>query len=425
MERQPSDRRDGRAVLAEQLRKFDSLSCRAVELVSKFGKREVGEVARPAQLMMVKLIQKVMRGGQYGEREGKDDAWNCNLPVLLPFWEAPIPVVFFSHARSGSSATLQTLGTLTGQETSTYFTTPEECTNFSRLEEVNKEEAADRLTWCLRSKQESFPYPSRFVGFKWNIYDSYSAENALPVWGLLAQLGVKVIWSISNPLDLIISHAKLRSIENIPSVCAKDVKECLELPTRNLLNRLESIRALDKKTDAFFHENHVKHFQTYYERLFSAGSTGTREWMRLLRHLEQVPGRNLTRAQLDDAIGHGATHLASHRQILSNYEEVERVLKGTEFQPLLRGEGFTGHAYEVTSSRVSYSQSAEQHRLYVRTVSTEMSKKSEPLSGEENGHSLYPRYAFDSQNIDFNRRAQCGALTSVSSRPKRNQASVS
>ena len=88
---------------------------------------------------------------------------------------------------------------------------------------------------------------------------------------------------------------------------------------------------------------------------------------------------------------------------------MERVLKGTEFQPLLRGEGFTGHAYEVTSSRVSYSQSAEQHRLYVRTVSTEMSKKSEPLSGEENGHSLYPRYAFDSQNIDFNQRAQCGA----------------
>jgi hypothetical protein len=76
----------------------------------------------------------------------------------------------------------------------------------------------------------------------------------------------------------------------------------------------------------------VPHVQVSYEKLYHQDNA--EEWMQIFRFLGVGPGTGLTRQQVDD-VAHEFTASPHHRESNYNYDEVEKVLKGTRFENLL------------------------------------------------------------------------------------------
>jgi hypothetical protein len=77
----------------------------------------------------------------------------------------------------------------------------------------------------------------------------------------------------------------------------------------------------------------VPHVKVSFDEL--CYGNGAEEWMRIFRFLGKGPRENLTRDQVQEAMRHAATHNTHHNVTLGNYEQVRKLLTGTEFESLL------------------------------------------------------------------------------------------
>jgi hypothetical protein len=141
-----------------------------------------------------------------------------------------------------------------------------------------------------------------------------------------------------------ISHHKHLSAETkVKPHCAKGETKCIKkhlvagtgliIPTRNLLMDLRNRTANEDAVDRLLEEMGVPHVKVGYDELYYGN--GAEEWMRIFRFLGKGPRENLTRDQVQEAMRHAATHNTHHNVTLGNYEQVRKLLTGTEFESLL------------------------------------------------------------------------------------------
>ena len=148
-------------------------------------------------------------------------------------------------------------------------------------------------------------------------------------------------------LDVIISSYKHKIYDSAITAqhchvgdaeCAERAKEAsrnLQLPTKKLLFKLRRDKADEDKIDEMLVEMNVPHVQVAYEELYYGKDGGVNEWMKIFKFLGIGPGERLTEKKLHSAMNDLATGIPFHNVTLGNYEEVKKVLEGTEFESLL------------------------------------------------------------------------------------------
>lgn len=272
-----------------------------------------------------------------------------NSGILDP--DGPVPVIIMSAGRSGSSSICQVICALTGSgsdEQPNGCNLREEFPGHARW--VTFFETADRegrwLFERLREKQNRYPRAGA-TGFKWKPYAPFDAPAVVGALRAVAASKfptVKIVRSRRNPLDFIISRLK-HTQPGVPAHCRQGDAKCIKrhfraasnlvLPTENLVEILQNETNQHDQVDRTLVELNVPHVRVTYEELHF-GQNREEEWMKIFRFLGVGPGEGLTRAQLDVAMRqHALTSSTMHNVTLANFDEVEKVLRGTEFEKLL------------------------------------------------------------------------------------------
>ena len=262
----------------------------------------------------------------------------------------PQPVILMSLGRSGSSSTWQILGALTGQETKSV-----EYTGSSRDQSIaffEKIGANDGGKWILKYLcQAQKPYPhAGIVGFKWKPNWSIQMEASVNGLKLLGKMkSIKVVRSRRNLLDVLLSRYKhkrtLRSNEHVPAHCIVGDKACLEkqlkagkgveLPDHKIVELLKTLTAEENEVDKQLKEFGVPSVHASFEKLYY--NNDPNEWKRIMHFVAgPVSARHLTIAKVRSSMKHASTTHPSHNVTISNYEEIVKLLRGTEFEKLLR-----------------------------------------------------------------------------------------
>jgi len=260
---------------------------------------------------------------------------------------APQPVILLSLGRSGSSATWQVMGNLTGKVTpSIEYTGSNTKQSIAFFDKIPPNDHGNWLLKYMCVQQSQHP-TAGLIGFKWkpvpNTFFRRASLDALKVVAYSHNPQIKVVRSRRNLLDVMISKEKHR-IGHAEAHCAKTDNACirehlelgtgLRLPTENLLAELKRITAEEDQVDHLLEELGVPHVKVTFEKLYY--SDDAEEWLRLFRFLGTGPTEGLTRNDVQDAMAHAATHNPQHNVTLGNYHEVRELLMGTEFESLLR-----------------------------------------------------------------------------------------
>ena len=270
-------------------------------------------------------------------------------PVCSLDDNGPIPVILMTLGRSGSSSTWQVMGNLTGYVTSAREYTGKDSAQANIFfESVNKGRSGSNGNWALKymcAMQHQYP-DAGVVGFKWKTFhDSFFSRGSIDALRMLAYSHspqMKVVRSRRNLLDVLISGHKHR-VGHVDAHCAKDDEECIKLhlslgtglvlPTKRLLAEIRRKTKEEDDVDCLLEELGVPHIKVSFEKLYY--SDDAEEWMRIFRFLGVGPTEGLTRKHVHEATKHAATHSPHHNVTLENYEEVRRLLVGTEVEGLL------------------------------------------------------------------------------------------
>jgi len=285
--------------------------------------------------------------------QGKSSTQPC--PDISQFRETcldphgPQPYILMTLGRSGSGSTWQVIGNLTGFETPSQEYTGGGPAKSERFFEKHAGNNNDRwLLVNLCSKQLNFP-EAGVVGFKWKPFEtifSPPAQAGLRRVASLKRPEILVVRSRRNLLDVIISKYKHSIYDGQVAAahCLKGDEKCitkgikastgLELPIDNLLETLREYQTLEDKVDKMLKDMKIPHVQVTYEKLYYNGDD-TSEWMKIFKLLGVGPAKGLTRKQLEGAMEHVATHAPTQKATLKNFQNVSKLLEGTEFQSLL------------------------------------------------------------------------------------------
>lgn len=258
----------------------------------------------------------------------------------------PVPYILMTLGRSGSGSTWQIIGNLTGMETPS-----EEYTGGGSHDSQRFFKAigpGDGGKWMLKnlcSKQKKFPSAAA-VGFKWKPFSvSMYSPASLEGLELVAKSHdpqIKIVRSRRNLLDVMISKVKHKD-SDAPAHCAVGDKKCLEkhlaagtdmnLPTEKLLDTLDAWHQEEADVDDLLANMGLPHVSVTYEKLYH--SDDATEWMRIFRFLGKGPVEGLTMDGVRGAMEHADTSNPSQRMTLANYDEVEKILKGSKYEHLL------------------------------------------------------------------------------------------
>lgn len=259
----------------------------------------------------------------------------------------PVPYILMSRGRSGSGSTWQIIGNLTGMETpSNEYTGASADASQEFFDLIGGEDGG---LWMLRNlcrKQRLYP-ESGVVGFKWkpfaNTIHSPGAYSGLERIARSAKPAIKVVRNQRNVLDVEISRVK-HNRTGVPAHCMtgdveclqkhKDMDSTLHLPTERLVDILQEMTREEDDVSALLLEMKVPHVNVSYEKLYH--DEDAEEWMRIFRFLGVGPAKHLTRQGVQKAMAHVDTSIQSHEDTLSNFDTVREVLKGTQFEDLLR-----------------------------------------------------------------------------------------
>jgi len=296
----------------------------------------------------------------------------------------PMNVILFSLGRSGSTVTWQVLSNLTGVETpSTEYVgrRTREVTQFFGKEAKNhdRKKGMKKGHWLkhngkngkwmmkymcgLRTKE--FP-KAKFVGFKWKSFwepfaETVEAQRTLQLISSLASdtasvtmvdgsAPIRILRSRRNLLDVCLSKKKHENDysgeHRVNAHCMKGDEDCLNLHDTGLQ---EFSR---KDEQCLYHywktENHldqllrdlnipvefVSYDVMYYPEKISDGE---KEWNRALNFVTGRDDYNKTWPQIENGMKHVATTKSrSHKDTISNWEDVYERIKGTELEHFFR-----------------------------------------------------------------------------------------
>ena len=268
--------------------------------------------------------------------------------------EDPIPVIFMSLGRSGSSITWDTLSALTGKRNKAYEITgqtfPKSEVFFnSLLENPNKgyDWAVKRL--CSIKKVHS-DQRDGVIGFQWKPYmktwDHEYAIEGLRVVGQQSNPPIRIIYLTRNPLDRKLSnirHVKSKqSNHTIAAHCAVGDEACLnahsiqdggyELPVGNqLMTFLRQDSESDYRVRSRLKEMNIQYIHITYEKLYNA-KNDVKEWLRIFQFLERGPQQRLTWDMLLSTFSMASIHSKPRNETIANFGQVEQTLKGTDFE---------------------------------------------------------------------------------------------
>ena len=285
--------------------------------------------------------------------DGPSSSRSCDL--IDARWGTP--TILISLGRSGSSATWQLMSGMTGNYTfrateDTGSSTESSVHLFTEVLEPD----SDGKCWIQdflcrhqrdnRVRAEGGLPTAGLYGFKWKPYASTfgSMKSIEALRWLSRNPHVKVVVNRRNPLDVIISRYKHRD-RRVAAHCAVGDVDCSELhrnakPTLStkrgrLVNLIGDIIEESDNADRLLDDLRVPHVDVSYERLYLAPDIAV-EWRRLFSFLGV--GRSdegLTSTDLISRMEHQATSDRSIRGKVRNYEEVEEILRGTEYEKFL------------------------------------------------------------------------------------------
>ena len=271
--------------------------------------------------------------------------------------EDPIPVIFMSLGRSGSSITWDTLSALSGTRNKAYEITgqtfPKSEVFFNSLLE-NPEKGYDWAVKRLCSiKKVHSDQRHGVIGFQWKPYmktwDHEYAVEGLRVVGQQTNPPIRVIYLTRNPLDRKLSNIRhnksKKSNQTIAAHCAVGDGACLkahsiqdggyELPVGNqLLTFLRQDIESDYRVRRRLKEMNIQYIHISYEKLYNA-KNDVKEWLRIFQFLERGPQHHLTRDTLLSTFSMASTHSKPRNETIANFAQVEQTLKGTDFEHLL------------------------------------------------------------------------------------------
>jgi len=272
----------------------------------------------------------------------------CSLKASTNEEKAPVPVILMCLSRSGSSATWQIMGELTGRATqANELTGSRENQNrrfFSHMELHN------HGNWAMRwlcQEQEKYP-DAGMVGFQWKPYGgTFLSEPSLGALKMIAvshDPSIKVVRLRRNLLDKAISDYKHATYKNVPSHCKIGHEKCiskhqeamagLRLPVDVLMKSLYKDYEEEALVDKILVDLHVPHIQVSYEKLYF-GEDIAQEWMRIFKFLGVGPTEGLKKEEIFDSMSLAPTGNAIHNETLQNYHEIRDALLNTIFENLL------------------------------------------------------------------------------------------
>ena len=287
--------------------------------------------------------------GHYGTTQAsiyataKDNSFFSHCPSFDTN-STPQPVILISKGRSGSSATWEIMGNLTGFVTNNH----KEYTGANVMQQrdfFHRHKDENWLVDVMCERRLLFD-KAGIVGIKWKLspelFHYPGVQDAFQFIVRNKQPGVKVIYSTRNVLDVHISEYK-HSLSQLPSHCEDD--QCLEkvlkastglkLPTRGLVRILRKATKENEETERFLKDWKVPYLKVTYEKLYSGDDDAVHEWKRVFRFLGQGPADSLTLGQLQGSMQTKVTFVKQHNRTLVNYNQVRKVLTGTEFESLL------------------------------------------------------------------------------------------
>eukprot|EP00986_Skeletonema_menzelii_P014536 scaffold9751_cov153-Skeletonema_menzelii.AAC.7 len=168
---------------------------------------------------------------------------------------------------------------------------------------------------------------------------------------------IKVVYLTRNPLDRKISNLRhnlfgkqeqtKRGQHNLTLAahCKVDDVDCIKghsaaaslgvtLPIgKNLTHWLNVTAQQDAKIREILRATGVEYVHVSYEKLYRLENA--EEWMKIFRFLRVGPTEDLTVDDVRATFDLASTHLKGRQDIVSNFVEVVKTLKGTEFEHLL------------------------------------------------------------------------------------------
>jgi len=268
-------------------------------------------------------------------------------PVCQLF-TSPRPIVLLSLGRSGSGATWQILGNITGEETpSCEYTGSSKSKSKEFFETIGPNDGGNWVLERMCNEQKEYP-TAAVVGFKWKPHStsfvSKASLNGLKAIANSVNPVIKIVRSRRNLLDVLISRQKHNDTHLHGHCKVGDIK-CMEehkektygmtLPIKNLVRNLELFTAAEDSVDDILMKMNVPHVHVTYENLYH--SNDATEWKKILKFLqiEKSQYKHLTMEDVENSMAYVSTSSMRHEEILSNYVDVRNILKNTKFKSLL------------------------------------------------------------------------------------------
>jgi hypothetical protein len=296
-----------------------------------------------------------------------------------------IPVILMTRGRSGSSSTWQILGNLTGRETlsreSTGVNLQKSLEFFQRKNSTHIRDnwIVSQMCYVLSEEEEKAVASSNsnsndlldntMIGFKWKAYPEQFEQSLVPEAGLRriaamaataqdkrssssssspAAVIIRVVRSRRNPLDVYLSQLKNKKAV-LPPHCHQGSVQCvaqhaqaskdLVIPdVDQLAEHLRKEWEAENTIDQFLRDWNVPTVFVDYDRLYypDTDEEGSREWNRVLEFIGAA-NSNFSYPEIQQAMELiPAPKSRSHRDYISNFDQVQAAMRGTPMDFLLR-----------------------------------------------------------------------------------------
>uniref|UniRef100_A0A7S3Q9B2 Sulfotransferase domain-containing protein n=2 Tax=Chaetoceros debilis TaxID=122233 RepID=A0A7S3Q9B2_9STRA len=296
----------------------------------------------------------------------------ANSCELIQEWKvAPLPVVFMALGRTGSSITWSTVAKIMGDAD------PKKAIEITGR--IN-EESVEFFTGIPHPLVESWPSDyicdlqhnftsanlgneggvdgdgdsdydgGGIVGFQWKPYiKTFHTENASSGFKDMANHRIPVIYQTRNPINRRLSNMRHSGHGgDVPAHCDKGDDECMQEQFKFsqqfeffVGKELKQWLAQDEKhhkmiLDGLVNMN-VEYIHVTYEELYENENNCVDGWSKIFRllGLDDKTLDNLTLEEVQSHFGMAKTSSKTHKDLMSNYDEVKKTLVGTEFYDLL------------------------------------------------------------------------------------------
>ncbi len=287
---------------------------------------------------------------------------NCHL--IQNGHEAPLPLIYVGLGRSGSFLTWATIAKMMGDtdpEKAIEITgrNQDESRSFFNNSIPDEIEDSWPSDYICDLQQNSTDVEKAFrethggwgiVGFQWKpFHASFYTPKALGGFQNIADAKIKVIYQTRNPIDKRLSNMRHNGQRDaVPAHCHSGDDECIQkhqqqdtmhefLTGEELIHWLNTAMKDHKEVLKRMDEMEIDYIHVSYEELYMSGDNDAKEWRKIFRLLgwdeDRVEG--ITYEDIQSTFDVVKTSSKTHKDLISNYEEVKETLAGTKYADLL------------------------------------------------------------------------------------------